>query len=126
MIERCTNPKSKNYKNYGAKGRTVCQRWRSYRHFIADMGRRPSARHTIERTDNNGNYEPGNCRWATRKEQMRNVSYNRNLTFKGQTKCLSAWAEDVGLNVVLLWKRLARGWSIERTLTAPKMTNQFG
>lgn len=125
MKERCGNPNSKNFKNYGAIGRTVCDRWQDYANFIADMGPRPTAKHTLERVDNNRGYSPDNCEWATRKQQMRNVSYNRNITFNGRTQCLSAWAEDTGLNVVLLWKRLNRGWSIERTLTEPPMKNKY-
>jgi len=73
MIQRCTNPKCKSYKNYGARGISVCARWRSFENFIADMGRRPSDELTLERVNNNGNYEPTNCCWATRSEQM----YNR-------------------------------------------------
>lgn len=124
MIERCESKTNKGYKNYGAVGRTVCERWHRFEHFIADMGPRPTPKHTLERSDNDRGYSPDNCRWATHKEQMRNVSYNRNITFNGRTLCLSAWAEESGLNVLLLWKRLNRGWSVERTLTTPPMRNQ--
>lgn len=69
---RCKNPKNEKYKYYGARGISVCERWDSYENFIADMGPRPSNKHSIERKDNNGNYEPSNCKWATALEQSRN------------------------------------------------------
>lgn len=119
MRERCENPRSKNYKNYGAIGRTVCERWHSFANFIADMGRRPTPLHTLERIDNSLGYSPDNCKWATRKEQMRNVRYNRLLTHDGRTMCVTAWGEAIGVNPQRIWKRINRGWSAERALTTP-------
>ena len=72
MLDRCLNPNSKIFGYYGGRGITVCQRWRDFPKFFEDMGQRPSPKHSIDRTDNNGNYEPSNCRWATKTEQMRN------------------------------------------------------
>ena len=69
---RCLNPKTKSFKDYGARGIKLCERWMSYENFLADLGRRPSPQHSIDRRDNDGNYEPGNCRWATRSEQQQN------------------------------------------------------
>jgi hypothetical protein len=71
MMNRCTNPKRKDFKYYGARGISVCERWHSFDHFLADMGERPIGLE-LDRIDNDGNYEPGNCRWTTRSEQIRN------------------------------------------------------
>lgn len=72
MWQRCTNPKNVRYARYGARGVTICDRWQSFENFLADMGPRPSVGHSVDRNDNDGNYEPSNCRWATRSEQQRN------------------------------------------------------
>jgi hypothetical protein len=80
MIKRCHNPGRAEYKHYGGRGIVVCEWWRtSFAAFLKDMGPRPSPTHEIERIDNDGNYEPGNCRWATRKEQMRNTSVSQKV-----------------------------------------------
>jgi len=118
MIQRCTNPKQIGYASYGGRGITVCERWRNYENFIADMGKRPSAKHSIERNNNDGDYEPGNCYWATRFQQGRNRSDNRIITFNGRTQCLKDWATETGMKIATLKNRLdADGWSIERALT---------
>lgn len=122
MIQRCHNPDATGYPSYGAKGITVCQRWRdSVAAFIADMGSRPSSKHTIDRyPDKNGNYEPGNCRWATRKEQNNNKENNRPMEeYKGEYKTLSGWAEHTGVPYDLLYGRVAKGWSMKDAIEKP-------
>lgn len=123
MISRCESPKASGYQNYGGKGIRVCERWRaSFVAFMEDMGQPPAPGLTIERKNGKGNYEPNNCRWATRKEQARNISFNRLLTFQGQTKVAAEWAELMGLTRNQLYGRLRRGWSVERVLTTPRLT----
>lgn len=120
MIRRCEDPKNAAFRYYGARGIRVCKRWRnSFQAFMADMGPRPSRRHSVDRMDNNGNYEPRNCRWALPIEQGRNARHNRLITFAGETMCMSAWAERVGMTPDNLKLRLRRGWTIARALTEP-------
>lgn len=119
MIQRCTNPKHPAYHNYGGRGIIVCDRWRTFGNFYADMGDPPSSKHSIERTNNDAGYCPENCRWATRKEQTRNSRRNRILKFHGETKCVAEWAEEIGIRPGILVKRLNAGWSAQRALTEP-------
>lgn len=122
MIQRCTNPKHNSYPDYGGRGIKVCQRWLGpdgFANFYADMGPRPSRNYEIDRINNDGNYEPTNCRWATRKEQTRNQRNNRLLTHQGRTMCLTAWAEEVGISKNVLHGRLSYGWPLERALVEP-------
>lgn len=99
----------------------VCDRWRnSFEAFLADMGQRPSAKHTIDRINNNGNYEPGNCRWADIKTQNRNTRVNRVLEFRGESRCLTEWAEMFGLPDATIQYRLdVMGWDVDKALTTP-------
>ena len=121
MLQRCFNPKNKKYPRYGGRGITVCDRWKnSFENFLEDMGERPSTDHSIEREDNDGNYCPENCVWATLKEQSRNKSVTHLLTYDGRTKCLTDWAKEMGLLQVTLHNRIRRyKWSIEKALTTP-------
>lgn len=102
------------------RGLKVCDRWRKFENFLADMGPPPNG-YTLERKNNAKGYSPSNCRWATRKEQARNQSKNRWITFNGQTKCLTEWAESLGLSVAGLSTRFINGWSPERALSTPKI-----
>jgi hypothetical protein len=119
MIQRCTNPKNSNYKDYGARGIAVCARWLDFSAFLSDVGPRPSPLHTLERINNNGKYEPGNCRWATRKEQARNTRTSRRLTAMGKTLTVAEWAERAGLKYTTLYRRLRAGWIAEEAIFAP-------
>jgi len=119
MIKRCCNPKANRYDRYGGRGISVCERWQSFEAFFEDMGPRPSPKHSIERRNNDGNYEKANCYWATWKEQARNKRTSRMLEFNGKTMCLAAWAEETGIASKVLCLRLRIGWSIERALTTP-------
>lgn len=118
MKERCRNPRNKHYYRYGGRGIGVCDRWeKSFPNFVEDMGERPSSQHSLDRIDNDGNYEPGNCRWATGIQQCRNTRRNRILTFNGKTMTLPEWAEATGIPYVRLASRIQKGWSAERALT---------
>lgn len=120
MRKRCYLSTHFRYADYGGRGVGVCERWRhSFEAFYQDMGPRPSASHSLDRIDNNGDYEPGNCRWSTAKEQARNTRRNRMLTFRGQTMCVAAWSEETGININTLYIRIHRGWSIDRVLSKP-------
>lgn len=97
MIQRCSNPKSPVYKYYGARGITVCERWEKFENFLADMGEPPKGKQ-LDRIDNDGNYEPGNCRWITHWEQSRNFRRNINITIGKETMILQDWAERLGVH----------------------------
>ncbi len=123
MLQRCTNDNDKGYPDYGGRGITVCDRWRDpengFANFLADMGERPTRQHEIERKDNDGNYCPENCRWATRNEQARNKRSNRTMMYNDKTQCIAAWAEETGIQRSTISARLMRGWSVEKALTTP-------
>lgn len=117
MNYRCHNPDHPWYPDYGARGIFVCDRWRDdYDAFYQDMGPRPEGM-TLERIDLNGNYEPNNCRWATRLEQSRNTRRNRTVTFQGETLCVAEWAERLGLHKSALEQRLNK-YSVEKAMTS--------
>lgn len=120
MRNRCFNPKYRLFKDYGGRGITVCDRWaNSFENFLADMGERPEGM-TLERKDNDGNYEPSNCRWASRWEQACNRRNTVFLEYQGQRKPLAVWAKEFGISTKVLTARILKGWEVERALTTPK------
>ncbi len=116
MIQRCSSPNNSAFRHYGGRGITICDQWRTFENFLADMGERPEGLE-LERKDNNGNYEPLNCKWATRQEQCSNFSRNHLLTFNGKTQHVFGWAREIGVKPSTLNSRLIAGWGIDRALT---------
>lgn len=117
---RCNNPKNSGFKWYGAKGITVCPEWEaSFETFLADMGKAPSPKHSIDRIDYNKGYFKENCRWATHAEQARNKRNNRLVTFNGETKPLIDWVEGDSPKYSLTMGRLVNGWAAEDALLTP-------
>lgn len=125
---RCLNQNNKSYHRYGGRGIKVCDRWlESFQSFYDDMGDRPSRKHSIDRIDNNGDYDPSNCRWATRCQQQNNISTNVMLTIYDITLSASQWAKVLEVNVDRIIKRkLSRRWidDYEILLTPRSSTNQ--
>lgn len=118
MMERCRNPKADRYFHYGGRGIKVCDSWHDFAKFLADMGERPSPKHSIERRDNNSGYSPDNCYWATLGEQARNKRTNVMLTFNGETKCRRDWVIQLGIKESTLRDRLKAGWSVEEAFAS--------
>jgi hypothetical protein len=121
MKYRCLNKGSRLYPKYGGKGITIVSRWiDSFENFLADMGERPAGTTLDRYPDNNGDYEPGNCRWATPKQQNRNRNFVRRITAFGKTMTIDEWAEETGLSSSCLRKRVIdRNWTPEKALTKP-------
>jgi len=114
MIRRCTQPNSHGYEDYGGRGIAVCERWStSFENFLADMGTAPSKYHSIERIDFDGNYEPNNCKWATKHEQVRNTRRNKFVVLNGIRMCISDAARVGGIPASTLRYRLKTGMTIE-------------
>lgn len=119
MKSRCQNKNDPRYKWYGGRGISICDEWQLFSGFYSDMGDPPTAKHSLDRIDNNKGYYKDNCRWTTHKEQCRNRSSNSLITYNGQTKSKTEWAEDYGLTYHQLKNRLSSGWAIEKALTTP-------
>lgn len=128
MLKRCKNPNNDDYDNYGGRGISVCPRWHSFERFIEDMGLRPSPRHSIDRyPDNNGNYEPSNCRWATPKEQAHNRRNNHLVMYNGELLPLSEASRRAGVNMSTAWRRIrVWGWSDDDALRPIDGRNGLG
>ena len=126
MIQRCTNANRKEWKNYGGRGIAVSDRWLSYPSFLADMGRRPSSKHTLERKDNDKGYGPDNCVWATRDTQNNNHRRNVLITIGDKTMNLTQWSKTTGIPREALRSRISRGWRMEDALTIrPKRGQKY-
>lgn len=115
MKRRCTDHRRRNYSDYGGRGISVCERWNSFDNFLFDMGEPPDGM-SIDRINNEGNYEKGNCRWTDRTTQNRNSRNCRLLSFGGQTRCVTEWAEITGLHVGTIRERLKKGLTDEMAL----------
>ena len=123
MKTRCYNKNNKDYKYYGDRGITVCDRWiASFKDFLEDMGNRPDGM-TLDRIDNNSNYELSNCRWATRNEQNNNRRYNYSIEFRGKKRNAAQIARMIGMTPGALQGRLYSGWSVERAINQPVIAN---
>jgi len=119
MMKRCHGPNDSNREWYAARGIVVVDRWHKFVNFFADMGKRPTPQHTVERKDNNGPYSPDNCKWATRYEQVRNTRSNRFLELDGRKMIATDWAKESVVGLRTFWQRLYAGWDLREALTAP-------
>lgn len=124
MIQRCTNSRVSHYANYGGRGISVCAEWQhdfqTFLHGVSQLPHYGEEGYTLDRIDNDGNYEPGNVQWATNTEQARNSRHAHLIEFRGKTQCLTAWSEELGINRGTLNSRIFQGgWSIERAFATP-------
>ena len=124
MIERCTNPNCDRYKDYGGRGIKICDEWLNDYDSFVDWSKMNGYKEglSIDRIDNNGNYEPSNCRWITKREQNRNKRTNKMVTYKGETKPLIVWCEELGLKYDPIHNRLEKRWDVEKAFTKPLRT----
>ena len=117
MIDRCHNPDSSSFGNYGERGISVCERWRQLDRFVEDMGHPPSPEHSLDRINNDGNYEPDNCRWTTGKTQARNRRTSVWITAFGETKSAPEWSDIHGVAAPTIIYRVKAGWNTELAVT---------
>lgn len=121
--ERVTNNNSHNWQEYGGRGITMCQEWQDsfesfYNYMLENHGKHPGKGYSIDRIDNEGNYEPGNVRWANSRTQTLNSRHSKRLTFKGKTQSMIDWSKELGINYRTLSSRInIYNWSVERALT---------
>ena len=123
MISRCTQPSNPAFKHYKKRGITVCARWRVFDNFLADMGERPAGKYTLDRIDNSGDYKPGNCRWATKRQQANNRVTNKLFDYRGERITFAELVRRTGASKEILRSRLLRGkggpWTVESALSTP-------
>ena len=119
MVSRCRYSNTKDAHRYKDRGIKVCEEWLKFEAFFADMGKRPSPIHSLDRIDNDGDYTPENCRWATPEEQSNNRANNRYFTYKGKKKTVAQWSREFGVSYSMLAGRLKRGWDMKRSLNQP-------
>ena len=124
--QRCFNPNNHAFKYYGGRGITMCEHWKgSLANFFADMGHPPES-YTIDRVDNNKGYEPSNCVWVSRKQQMNNRRCNRIITFKNKTQTAMQWADELNIPHQTIYQRLDLGWDAEKVLFQGKQIDKSG
>lgn len=116
MKQRCNNPNASHYERYGGRGISYCEQWEEFANFYADMGDAPSRKHSLDRIDNNGNYAPDNCRWATMQEQMLNSTRVRMIEAFGETMPVYHAIKRAGISPQTFYRRINEGWSIEKAL----------
>jgi hypothetical protein len=120
MRQRCFNKNSGDYKNYGGRGITICKAWDEYENFYTwAMANGYQDGLTIERKHNNGNYEPDNCTWIPKADQINNTRRSRLISFRGETKTMKQWSDELPISYTKLKSRLKYGWDIESALTTP-------
>lgn len=121
MKERCYNPNVHAFNRYGGRGIKVCEEWRTdFFSFLRDVGNRPSSKHSIDRINNDGDYEPGNVRWGTKQEQANNRITNTRIMLNGQNLTMADWSRITGLSQECIQARRNAGWTPEQILTQPK------
>lgn len=120
MRNRCEDKNNRYFPRYGGRGIQVCERWDVYANFLDDMGRKPTKSHSLDRINNDLDYTPDNCRWATKVEQTRNRNMTKWIEFNGKRQLLCDWANDLGVDYRVLYQRIRLGWSIEKALTTKK------
>lgn len=122
MVQRCNpDPESQYFENYAGRGIKICKRWRKFVNFFADMGKRPTPKHSLGRIDNDGDYKKSNCRWELPDQQARNKRGNVFLTAFGKTQCLKDWATEIGVAHQTIQHRIgALGWSVEKALSTKR------
>jgi hypothetical protein len=123
MKSRCNDIFRLEYWNYGGRGIKICDRWNSFENFYEDMGEPPSNKHSLNRLDNDGNYEPENCVWSTEFEQQRNKRNNIYLSCRGERKVITDWAKQTGISVDTIRYRLRKGWNVEDAIFRPRYSS---